>query len=273
MIIVDAHVHIHDCFDLEKFFHSAHTNFKFEAERIGHSNDFTGILLLVETRNENWFHRLADFADGKSIPNNKQTGTWAFYRTKEACSLCVKYQEAKKVFLIAGRQVETAEGLEVLALCTIDNFEDGTPMIESIELIKKAGGIPVIPWGFGKWVGKRGKMLTDFLKTLKDSEVFLGDNSGRPIFMPLPVHFQFAKKKGIHILPGSDPLPFATEYNRGGSFGFILPGIISEDYPARDLKRALLKPNLSIKSYGDLENIFRFFRNQIKMQLKKRLSN
>ena len=27
------------------------------------------------------------------------------------------------------------------------------------------------------------------------------------------------------------------------------------------------------KSYGELENSFRFFRNQIKIQLKKRLSN
>jgi hypothetical protein len=273
MLLIDAHVHIHDCFDLEKFFHSAHSNFQFEAERINHRNDFTGILLLAETSKENWFHRLADYADGKSLPNSKKADAWAFHRTKETCSLYAKYQNTNELFLIAGRQVITTEGLEVLALCTIDNFEDGTPMIELIELIKKAYGIPVIPWGFGKWFGKRGNILTNYLRTLKDSEVFLGDNSGRPTFMPLPFHFQLAKKKGIHILPGSDPLPFVTEQNRGGSFGFIMPGAVSEDYPARDLKRALLKPNLSIKSYGDLENIFRFFRNQIKMQLKKRLSN
>jgi hypothetical protein len=271
MILIDAHVHIHDCFDLEKFFSSAHANFKFEADRLGHRNDFTGILLLAETSKENWFNRLADYADGKNLPNSKKTGTWAFKRTKEACSLCVKHQKTKKFLLIAGRQVVTAEGLEVLSLCTIDNFVDGTPIIELIELIKKTGGIPVIPWGFGKWFGKRGNILTDYLGTLKDSEVFLGDNSGRPSLMHLPSHFQFAKKKGIHILPGSDPLPYATEYDRVGSFGFFLSGIISEDYPSKDLKQIIMEPNRSIKPYGDLENIFRFFRNQIKLQLQKRL--
>jgi len=273
MIIVDAHVHIHDCFNLEKIFDSAHANFKLAAERLGHGNDFTGILLLTETSEDNWFQRLADYADGKNLPNNKKTGTWAFHRTKETCSLCAKYQNAKKFLLIAGRQVVTAEGLEVLALCTIDSFKDGTPMVDLIELIKDVEGIPVIPWGLGKWFGRRGNILSDYLATLKDTKVFLGDNSGRPTLLPLPSHFQLAKEKGIHILPGSDPLPFETEFNYVGSFGFIIPVIISEDYPAKELKQTLMKPTLSIKSYGDLENHFRFFRNQIKMQLKKRLSN
>jgi hypothetical protein len=273
MILVDAHVHIHDCFDLEQFFHSAYANFKFEAERLNNRNDFTGILLLAETSKENWFYRFADYADGKSLPKKKRAEAWTFHRTKETRSLYVKYQNKKKFFLIAGRQVETAEGLEVLGLFTNDNLEDSTPMIELIESIKGIDGIPVIPWGFGKWFGKRGNVLTDYLKTRKNSEVFLGDNSSRPIFMPLPSHFQFAKKKSIHILPGSDPLPFVTENNRGGGFGFSLLGKISEDYPAKELKQILMEPNLSIKPYGDLENIFRFFRNQIKIQLKKRLSN
>jgi hypothetical protein len=49
MILIDAHVHIYDCFDLEKFFDSAYANFKSAAEQLGHTNDFTGILLLAET--------------------------------------------------------------------------------------------------------------------------------------------------------------------------------------------------------------------------------
>jgi hypothetical protein len=273
MILVDAHVHIHDCFDLEKFFDSAHANFKSEAERLGQRKDFAGILLLAETSKENWFNRLGDYADGKDLPDNKKTGAWTFHHTKENCSLCAEHQNTRKFFLIAGRQIVTAENLEVLALCTMEMFADGTPMIELIELIKEVDGIPVIPWGLGKWFGRRGNILSEYLKTHKDSKVFLGDNSGRPTFLPLPSHFQSAKKKGIHILPGSDPLPFATEYNNVGSFGFIISGIISEDHPAKELKQILIKQTLSIKSYGELENIFRFFRNQIKMQLKKRLSN
>jgi hypothetical protein len=46
MILVDAHVHIYGCFDLEKFFNAANFNFKSVAERLGHGNEFSGILLL-----------------------------------------------------------------------------------------------------------------------------------------------------------------------------------------------------------------------------------
>jgi hypothetical protein len=66
MILVDAHVHIHDCYNVGEFFDSACTNFKFAAERLGHENNFTGILLLTETPNENWFGRLANYAIGLS---------------------------------------------------------------------------------------------------------------------------------------------------------------------------------------------------------------
>jgi len=273
MILIDAHVHIYDCFDLKKFFDAAYANFKSEADRLGYGDDFAAILLLAETSKENWFNRLGDYADGKDLPDNKKTGKWTFHRTGESCSLLARSKDDKVLFLVSGRQIVSAENLELLALCTIKSFEDGTPIIELIELIKEVEGIPVIPWGLGKWFGMRGNILSEYLKTLKDSKVFLGDNSGRPTFLPLPSHFQLAKKKGIHILPGSDPLPFATEYNNVGSFGFIIPGIISEDHPAKELKQTLMKPTLSIKSYGDFENSFRFFRNQIKMQLKKRLSN
>lgn len=272
MILADAHVHIYDCFDVEKFLDAAYSNFHSKANQLGYGDKFIPILLLTETAKDFWFNRLSKLADGKNTNRFKEVKKWKFYYTGETVSLFARSGNSKDLIIIAGRQVETAEGLEVLALSTTSNFGSGIPIIDLIKEVKKDDAIPVIPWGFGKWLGKRGKILNNFIKTHKDSKIFLGDNSGRPSFLPFPHHFKIAKRNGIHILPGSDPLPFNTEYHRVGSFGFLLEEKISKSYPAKGLKQILMKPKLRLQSYGDFENPFRFLRNQLKMQIKKQYS-
>jgi len=265
------HVHIYDCFDLETFLDSALENFKAEAARSGREDAFTAVLLLTETAKENWFHRLARYVGDESGTKRKAIGNWTFHRTNEDCSLCAQYGNAQGLFLIAGRQIITAEDLEVLALAMTRNFEDGSPAEELIEAVKESGGIPAFPWGFGKWLGQRGSTLTKILNTPETSGLFLGDNGNRPNFWPRPSHFKMAQAKGIRILPGSDPLPFFSERHRPGSFGFSISGSIASEYPARDLKRILLEPKMLLKAYGQLERPWRFFRNQLAMQLIKHL--
>lgn len=271
MVLIDAHVHIHDCFDLERFLDSAYSNFRFEADRLGLDDKFVPVLLLTETTKDFWFDRLKEFADDRKN-RNKPTQKWDFHHTNERLSIFARSGDSKYLIIIGGRQVETAEGLEVLALCTLDNFKPGFPIIDLIEDVKKNDAIPVIPWGFGKWLGIRGKILDDLIKAHKDLKISLGDNSGRLAVLPFPQHFKAAKRNGIHILPGSDPLPFTTEYGRAGSFGFLLEDEISETHPAENLKQILSQSELKIQPYGDLERPFRFFRNQLKMQIKKQYS-
>jgi len=272
MILVDAHVHIYDCFDLEKFLDAAYSNFQSQADRLGQGDNFIPILLLAETAKDCWFNRLREYADGKNTHRDRAIQKWEFHLTDERLSLFARSRNSKSLIIIAGRQVETAEGLEVLALSTTGSFKLGIPIINLIKEVKKQDAIPVIPWGFGKWLGRRGKILNNYMKTHKNSKVFLGDNSGRPSFLPFPHHFKIAKKNGIPILPGSDPLPFETEYGRVGSFGFLLEEKISKTCPAKSLKQILVHSKLRAQSYGDFENPFRFFRNQIKMQIKKQYS-
>jgi hypothetical protein len=110
-------------------------------------------------------------------------------------------------------------------------------------------------------------------RLLKESETplfFLGDNSGRPSFLPEPRQFGSAQASGIVVLPGSDPLPFPSEVSRAGGFGCWIDAEISERHPARDLRNILAGPGLVVHSYGRLETPFHFVRNQIKMQLWKR---
>ena len=171
---------------------------------------------------------------------------------------------------MAGRQIVTKEKLEVLALTTDRPFEEGTPIQDTLESVLSVGGIPVIPWGFGKWWGKRGKILTDLLQSQTAPGFSLGDNSGRPGFLPYPSQFEQAQKKGIRILPGSDPLPFPTEYWRPCSVGFAVTGKLHDETPATDLRAILKNPNSAFFPYMQLEHWPRFFKNQLAMQIAKR---
>ena len=271
MILVDAHVHIYDCFDLQTFLDSALANFRAEAARCQKNSAFTALLLLTETARENWFQRLESHARKEPGIGSNAFENWTFRQTNESCSLSARRTGAQSLFLIAGRQIVTAEGLEVLALATNNEFEDGTPLADVVRTVRSSGAIPVIPWGSGKWMGQRGMILTKTLNGPEAPGLFLGDNGNRPSFWPRPSHFKVAETKGIQVLPGSDPLPFASESYRAGSFGFSVNGSVTPESPASDLKRILLDPTTRLKEYGHLEHPWRFFRNQLAMQVIKHL--
>jgi hypothetical protein len=274
MLLIDAHVHIYDCFDLEKFFDSAYANLKFEAEQLDHGNDFTGILILAETSNENWFQHLVDCANGKPLPDGKTTGNWNLRRTDERNSLLAVSGDSKNLLLIAGRQIVTEEGLEILSLASNERFEDGSPIKNLIEDIKDKGGIPVIPWGVGKWFGTKGKIIKELVDNYQgNASIYLGDNGNRPVFWRQPKHLKEAMQKGIIILPGSDPLPFASESCRAGRYGFILQTEIDSKNPAALIMQILMnevKP--TVRVFGRLEKIHRFLQNQIRAQFRKRFA-
>jgi hypothetical protein len=47
-VLVDGHVHIHDCFDLQILFESAQRNFSSAAGALGLGREFNAVLLLTE---------------------------------------------------------------------------------------------------------------------------------------------------------------------------------------------------------------------------------
>jgi hypothetical protein len=270
MLIIDTHVHIHDRFRLDQFFASAHLNISRAAAKRRAAEDFTGVLMLTEACSANWFAALASMAEEKQTHPGREMGRWKLSPTGEDASLRVHDGDQRALLLIAGRQVVTAEKLEVLALFVAEPIEDGRPIRDVLARVEALGGQPVLPWGFGKWSGRRGKVLDQLIKEADRPMVCFGDNGGRPAFLPEPRQFRFAREKGIPILPGSDPLPFSTEDGRAGSFGCCIDAEVSLRQPAGDLKRILKTPGMLPRRYGQLETPLRFVRNQIKMQLWKR---
>lgn len=259
IIIADGHVHFHECFDIKNFFKAAWDNFFAESNKLGFEESFTGVLFLTESFNANWFLRFVEL----SVDGLK------FERTREKNSLKAKFDDEKELILIAGRQIVSKENLEVLALGIDKIFGEGEPVSEIIRETVSRGGIPVIPWGVGKWMGKRGLIVTKLIKERNPSNYFLGDNSGRPIFWKNPSHFNEAKQRDILVLPGSDPLPFPSEYKKVGSFGFVIRDEVDLEFPAESIKLLLSNSENPIQLYGTLENPIRFFKNQFLMQLNK----
>ena len=265
MIIADAHVHIYDCFDPTLFLDYAETNFSCHAQTISPGKKFHSFLLLSETTQINWFQRLAAYAD-----KEHELGRWRFLHTDEKISLQAERADNFCIYLVAGRQIVTAEKLEVLALFTDRKFKNGVSLVKLIKDINRCGAMAVIPWGTGKWLGKRGQFLKKLIVNEAELNFFLGDNGGRPFFWPEPVHFKIARQKKISILRGSDPLPLAAESRRAGSFGFYLQGTLSEETPAKDLKKLLTSRIKDIKDYGKFQGGLRFFLNQLLLRLPGR---
>jgi len=270
MIYIDAHVHLHDSFDPISFFNHIEQNIHSILKSPTEPSRISCCLFLTEPFNENYFERIQnkDLAFTGSDPN-KPNG-WRVLSTSESVSMLVINGVGFRIFLIAGQQLQTAEGLEVLAIAPNYRVSEGKPLEQMISEVLEAEGLAIIPWGFGKWMGRRGKVLRGILERSNPADFFLGDNGGRPKFLPEPYLFRLARQKSIRILPGSDPLPFPNEVNRAGSFGLLFKGEINRQKPAGELKQKLTKPEHVFETFGHLETFVRFIKHQVLMQLVKR---
>jgi hypothetical protein len=158
-VLIDTHVHIHGCFPLAGFFDAAHANFARTARAHDGEDRFIGILMLTETARADCFKRLSARADGEG----SGLGEWRLRHTEETGSVTAE-RHGQRLYIIAGRQIVTAERLEVLALGFEGFVPDGEPIRGVIHRVRSAGAVPVIPWGFGKWWGGRGKVVSGLLK-------------------------------------------------------------------------------------------------------------
>jgi hypothetical protein len=272
LIMVDGHVHFHHGFKADSFLESAHSNFRGAARRMDTDATFVGVLLLTESQGENGFNRLLAQVEQKERKRSGAAAMWTGQTTGEPTSARFTAGNRAPILVVAGRQIPTRERLEVLAVGTRREFEEGQPIRTVIQEVAQAGALPVIPWGAGKWSGKRGRLVDELIKSSTLPPFFLGDSGNRPGFWPRPVQFRRAEEEGLGILSGSDPLPFPGEEKRVGSFGSGLRGAfeaLHSDEPALGLKRKLMAPKAPLTTFGEPESSFRFLRNQFKMQLRK----
>jgi|UPI000685218A hypothetical protein len=261
MILIDSHVHIYPCFHLGRFFSAAYENFASASPSQG-CNGFVGVLLLAETAREHVFEELVRDADCRSS-TGAQTDPWIVHRTRESCSLRLTDPNGRELILVSGRQVVTAENLEVLGLMTTQMIPDGLPVDAVTHRVGSDHGVPVLAWGFGKWTGKRGRIACDAVARNDPCFLCLGDSRGRPWEWPEPKQFRHGRAKGMKILYGTDPLPLTTEEAAAGSLGIFADGEADRDFPARHVRSLLLVPEVQLGTYGRRIGITGFLRCQI----------
>ena len=280
-ILFDGHVHIYGCFTLDVLLDAAQRNFSKAAIGLGLKGKVTGVLLLAETSHDDWFNYVRDKCKKNQQILNEDS-VWEFQVTPDSDALLATKRKASQaklgqaqkmasddiqVYIIAGRQIITAEGLELLALATNHSFEDGLTVNAALDAVRSCDAIPVFPWAVGKWLGNRGKVLASLLSSDSKGGLFLGDNGGRPICWKNPSHFVQARALSMAILPGTDPLPFAGEAERLGSFGFAVQGALSNRQPVNDLKILLRATGTKVQVYGQCSKLWRFLYYQIRLRV------
>jgi len=261
--LVDAHVHIHPGFDPVRFLEGALSNVRRGAARLGLSADTPGWLLLTETARDHAFAAFADRAGGAAA------GGWSLRATAEADSLVASRDGREVLGVVAGRQIVTREGLEVLALGTMANFADGAGLDKTLAEVRDASALPVLPWGVGKWSGRRGDVIAERIRNAAPGELFVGDNGNRLAAAPRPRLLDVAEASGLVVLPGSDPLPLAGAEAQVASFGFVLEAPLAAERPAAGLKGRIRALAASPPVFGRPAAPAAFVRNQILMQMRK----
>ena len=268
-VVLDSHVHFYSAYPPADFFNCAHDNARMAMASAG---GFTPVLCFTETYRDHWFARFAELAEGGEAELGRKMGPWRAQRTAELDSLILLGPEGATITLIAGRQLITHEKLEVLALGVWEPLQEGLYLSDSLNLIQEHGGIAVIPWAVGKWLGKRGKVVEQILCDENRQGIWLGDNSGRPRFWGEPHPFKIAHQRGIAILHGSDPLPLPGQYKKVCRFGTKINASLDMSHPSRTLKQVLTNPQTHIENYGELETTWGFIYRQTRLRLQRKNS-
>jgi hypothetical protein len=237
-LLVDGHVHVHPCYNEERFLEYACANLTAHGPGLP-------TLLLTEV-------------DGISVFTKWRQGhsPWETTSTEETGSLIL----GGKLLVLAGRQIVTKERIEVLGLLCEHPVPDQQTLEDTIQEVTDRGGITVLPWGVGKWFGRRGKLVERASRTLR----FLGDNAGRPFGWRAPRLF-----RDHVVLPGTDPLGLPGQQGMVGTYGFVLEGPFDLQRPAEGVREALQNLKQSPSTFGGRVGPVAFLRQQIGLRLIK----
>ncbi|MEO0344797.1 MAG: hypothetical protein AAF229_00955 [Pseudomonadota bacterium] len=178
-----------------------------------------------------------------------------------------------QLYIMNGSQIVSAEGLELLTIGgKIASSSSSSPAAELADLIDttiSAGFLPVVPWGAGKWLGRRGSVVSGLLKSrFRLGHLAIADSGVRPAGWRRPSQFLLAEEQGYVVLHGSDPLWVGSDQQRAGRFGFLLDGSW-EDSPLDQLRTLLRRP-ASQRFFGRKISPWYFLKTQTMLRVQKK---
>lgn len=264
-IIADAHVHLPSVEHLASLATSARRNFLRAERRHRLADAVSRCLFLADLRDGTTFAQIRSLAEERRTPSD----AFALHPTREAQAVRLAFHDGCALVLIAARQIVTAEAIEVLAIGLTRPYGDGRPLGMVLEELSREDLLLILPWGVGKWLGQRGRIIADAVDGWRGDQLFLGDNGNRPFFWPLPPVFAAGQRGRCRNLPGSDPLPLAGEEGQAGRCGFWCEGVVDADRPFASVAALLRDPVTALHPYGAGETAYRFCRNQLLLRLAR----
>ena len=261
LVRADTHVHFYESFDEQEFLRAAVRNLCRPAEA---GRQALGVLMLTETSDCNWFDSLRQRGADAGAP-----GEWSIEESGDDISLLVRDGAGATLVVVAGRQVVCAERIEVLALGLNGRMADGAPIRDVLLEVSRAGAYPVVAWGVGKWTGARRDVVAQLIDD-SPCQFALGDNGGRLRWLPAPPLFKLGQQQGLPVLPGTDLLPFIWNCDQVGSYGLEWRGNVDLERPGRAVIDTLSKGLPQPATFGRLQGLPGFLKDQVSIQLKNR---
>lgn len=167
------------------------------------------------------------------------------------------------ITLFNARQVNSLEKLEVIVVGNTEGVGEGLPVAHYLQEFG-ASELVILPWGVGKWLGKRGRIVSRLMHTHEERFV-LGDNGGRPSWWRVP-QFHKANVIGMPILAGSDPLRVGQYSERAFGYGDVFPGQFTSCYEwIAQVKGLTASPD----TFGQRVSTSTFIREQLGLRLRK----
>lgn len=257
-LLADTHVHVHPDCDPGRLMDAAAANFDRAAPGLPAAARLD-MLCLTDVRGRQTDRYFCEIL--------RQAGTWRFSCDSARNHVCAERPDGRRLHWLPGRQIVSRENLEVLALaCRYDPEDRAMDLSALIDAVRDNGGVPVVPWGFGKWTGDRGRIVQRLVETRDD--FLLADNGNRRRGSAFPARLEAGRRKGLGILAGSDPLPLPAQETRAGSYGVRAPLPGPDLSPAEAFCAAIRSRAWTI--YGQLTPPAAFWISQVRMQIAKR---
>lgn len=261
-LAIDSHAHFYPGYDMAQFLSSASKNLGVASRRVD-----LGLLFVLAI---NGVDPLKPFVDD-NLPDE-----WRRLLPEEPDAIFLKRGEDEHLLLIAGRQITTSEGLEVLALGTSAPIADHRTIDATVAGIQELDALAVLPWGFGKWLGQRGRHLRRFLdqyhqrSTSRSKDVFLGDIAGRAA--SIAFRSERCRRKTFCWLNGSDTLPLAGAEMGVGRFANYIECPF-EFLAGRDSALAAVRRVAQTgQPLGCRDSLFRSFRDQLRLFCRRTIA-
>ena len=251
-LVIDAHIHLYPMFDLAQTIMHAQRNMK--------TADAHAVKIWLLTER-------ADCAVFQRLLTEGRIGGKPLLRTADAEVLLLPDES---LYIMAGTQIITREGLELCALATSSRIDDRKmTAAQGIAYLLDRGALVSINWAPGKWWGKRGVVVRELLAQPPQPGVFIGDTAMRPCFWPTPQLMREAVRNGWRIVAGSDPLPFKGEEKSFGRYTFQVTAAWNPQAPLQSLRSALMRPDAILSCRGSRRGAFEFVRRQSQIMREK----